>query len=96
MRTTGFPDPSTWASAARNSAVITCVEYLRNSGAYWRQVSAGDLVQRAADGEEQLGRLADYLIYPVQNEPEQNYRGEGDQCLQAEGRAAEHLENAAA
>ena len=43
VRTTGLPDPSTCASAARKSGVITFVACPRKSGAYSCQVSAGVL-----------------------------------------------------
>src|SRR6266545_6658672 len=40
-RATGLPAPSTWASAARSSGVMTAVECPRKSDPYWRQVSGG-------------------------------------------------------
>src|SRR3989449_5621346 len=41
VRATGVPAPSTWASAARSSGVMTAVECPRKSDPYWRQVSGG-------------------------------------------------------
>src|SRR5262245_16623876 len=41
VRATGFPAPSTCASAARSSGVMTGVECSRKSGPYCRQVSNG-------------------------------------------------------
>src|SRR5438093_12655329 len=41
VRATGLPAPSTWASAASRSGVMTGVECSRKSGAYCRQVSGG-------------------------------------------------------
>src|SRR5687767_15049301 len=43
VRATGLPAPSTWASAASSSGVITAVACSRKSGAYCRHVSAGGL-----------------------------------------------------
>src|SRR2546427_11652340 len=41
VRATGLPAPSTWASAARSSGVMTTVECPRKSDPYWRHVSGG-------------------------------------------------------
>src|SRR5580704_2042197 len=41
VRAIGLPLPSTWASAASSSGVMTAVECLTKSGPYCRQVSAG-------------------------------------------------------
>src|SRR6266581_3346893 len=41
VRATGLPAPSTWASAARRSGVMTAVECSRKIGPYRRQVSGG-------------------------------------------------------
>src|SRR5580704_12135919 len=43
VRATGLPLPSTWASAASSSGVMTAVECLAKSGPYCRQVCAGAL-----------------------------------------------------
>src|SRR3989442_15553247 len=41
VRATGLPLPSTWASAASSSGVMTAVACSRKSGPYFRQVSGG-------------------------------------------------------
>src|SRR5437762_6134760 len=46
-----IPAPSTCASAASSSGVTVAVEYSRNSGAYCRQVSAGNLFIVALTGK---------------------------------------------
>jgi hypothetical protein len=43
VRATGLPEPSTWASAASSSGVMTAVECAPKSGPYCRQVSDGVL-----------------------------------------------------
>src|SRR5437870_13632110 len=68
VRTTGFPEPSTCAIAARRSGVITFVAYVLKMGAYCRHVSDRCLVECSANGKEQLRWLADDLINPVDGE----------------------------
>src|SRR4030095_6193651 len=51
VRATGLPEPSTWASAARSSGVMTEVEYRRNSSPYCPQVSGGALVRTPLTGK---------------------------------------------
>ncbi len=43
VRTMGLPDPSTCASAARNSGVMVAVEWRRKIVPYASHVSVGDL-----------------------------------------------------
>src|SRR5215813_11405288 len=51
VRATGLPLPSTWASAASSSGVMTTVECLTKSGPYSRQVSAGVLASEPLTGK---------------------------------------------
>src|SRR5438093_790401 len=51
VRATGFPAPSTWASAARSSGVIMAVECLVKSGPYCRHVSYGVLASAPLTGK---------------------------------------------
>src|SRR5580704_13561570 len=51
VRATGLPLPSTWASAASSSGVMTAVEYLAKSGPYCRQVCAGALTSEPLTGK---------------------------------------------
>ena len=52
MRTTGFPEPSTCAIAARRSGVITLVAYFLKMGAYCRHVSDGVLYRVPLTGKK--------------------------------------------
>src|ERR1700731_83103 len=47
---TGLPAPSTCASAGSSSGEMDAVEYSRKSGAYWRQVSIGVLLNAPLTG----------------------------------------------
>src|ERR1700720_3018326 len=47
---TGLPASSTCASAASSSGEMDAVEYSRKSGAYWRQVSIGVLLNAPLTG----------------------------------------------
>src|SRR5215813_15033923 len=51
VRAMGLPLPSTWASAASSSGVMTAVECLTKSGPYSRQVSAGVLASDPLTGK---------------------------------------------
>src|SRR3990172_2977132 len=51
VRATGLPPPSTWASAARNSGVMTAVECLLKSVSYVRHVSDGLLMSASLTGK---------------------------------------------
>src|SRR3990170_612692 len=51
VRATGLPPPSTWASAARNSGVMTAVECSLKSGPYVRHVSDGLLMSASLTGK---------------------------------------------
>src|SRR5512134_109717 len=51
VRATGFPLPSTWASAASKSGVMTAVECSWKSGPYRRQVSPGGLAREPLTGK---------------------------------------------
>src|SRR5437867_5565238 len=51
VRATGLPPPSTWASAARRSGVITAVECSLKSGPYRRHVSNGGLMSVPLTGK---------------------------------------------
>src|SRR5580700_11137638 len=50
-RASGLPLPSTWASAASSSGVMTAVECLVKSGPYCRQVCAGALTSEPLTGK---------------------------------------------
>src|SRR6266702_434029 len=50
-RAAGLPPPSTWASAASSSGVMTAVECSRKSGPYCRQVSGGVLASAPLTGK---------------------------------------------
>src|SRR4029450_8702359 len=51
VRATGLPLPSTWASAASSSGVMTAVECLAKSRPYWRQVRDGCLASEPLTGK---------------------------------------------
>src|SRR4029453_16273434 len=51
VRATGLPLPSTWASAANSSGVMTAVECLAKSRPYWRQVCDGCLASEPPTGK---------------------------------------------
>src|SRR3989454_4520447 len=52
VRATGLPAPSTWASAASSSGVMTAVACSRKSGSYFRQVSGGVFPSAALTGKK--------------------------------------------
>src|SRR2546429_6603412 len=52
VRATGLPAPSTWASAASSSGVMTAVACSRKSGSYFRQVSGGVFPCAALTGKK--------------------------------------------
>src|SRR3984893_8692137 len=51
VRAIGLPLPSTWASAASSSGVMTAMECLAKSGPYCRQVCAGALTSEQRTGK---------------------------------------------
>ncbi len=75
---------------------MTGVEWRSNSPPYARHVSAGLLVERAADREEQLRRLANDLVGPVHGEPERCDHERGERHLDRGVCAAERAHEPAA